>query len=364
MKWSLNIGSFRGIPVRIHATFLLILAWVALSYLRQGQSVGTAATGVLFVLAIFLCVVLHEFGHALVARKYGIRTRDITLLPIGGVARIERMPDDPRQELWLAIAGPSVNLAIATVLFVLLATTAALVPMSRLTVTTGPFLQRLMAVNVFLAAFNLLPAFPMDGGRVVRALLAMRMDYSRATHVAATLGQGMALLFGFLGFFFNPFLIFIALFVWIGAAQESSVANLRTLFNDVPVSSAMLTDFRTLHPDDTLQRAVELILAGYQQDFPVVVDGNVVGILSRNDLMTALAEHGQGHPVSAVMSTDFEAVDSSEMLQNAMARLQGCKCHIMPVLKAGVLRGLLTPENIAEFMMIHSALERSAGRTR
>lgn len=364
MKWSLNIGSFRGIPVRIHATFLLILAWVAVSYLRQGHGVGAAATGVLFVLAIFLCVVLHEFGHALVARRYGIRTRDITLLPIGGVARIERMPEDPRQELWLAAAGPSVNLAIAAVLFALLATTAALVPMSKLTVTTGPFLQRLMAVNLFLAAFNLLPAFPMDGGRVVRALLAMRMDYSRATHVAATLGQGMALLFGFLGFLFNPFLIFIALFVWIGAAQESSVANLRTLFSDVPVSSAMLTDFRTLHPDDTLQRAVELILAGYQQDFPVVVDGNVVGILSRNDLMSALAEHGQGHPVAAVMNTDFEVVDSSDMLQNAMARLQGCKCHIMPVLKAGVLRGLLTPENIAEFMMIHSALERSAARAR
>ena len=364
MKWSLNIGSFRGIPVRIHATFLLILAWVAVSYLRQGHGVGAAATGVLFVLAIFLCVVLHEFGHALVARRYGIRTRDITLLPIGGVARIERMPEDPRQELWLAAAGPSVNLAIAAVLFALLATTAALVPMSKLTVTTGPFLQRLMAVNLVLAAFNLLPAFPMDGGRVVRALLAMRMDYSRATHVAATLGQGMALLFGFLGFLFNPFLIFIALFVWIGAAQESSVANLRTLFSDVPVSSAMLTDFRTLHPDDTLQRAVELILAGYQQDFPVVVDGNVVGILSRNDLMSALAEHGQGHPVAAVMNTDFEVVDSSDMLQNAMARLQGCKCHIMPVLKAGVLRGLLTPENIAEFMMIHSALERSAARAR
>jgi len=364
MKWSLDIGSFRGIPVRIHATFLLILAWVALSFLRQGHSVGAAAAGVLFVLAIFLCVVLHEFGHALVARRYGIRTRDITLLPIGGVARIERMPDDPRQELVLAAAGPSVNLAIAALLFLLLSVSAALVPMSKLTLTTGPFLQRLMAVNFFLAAFNLLPAFPMDGGRVVRALLAMRMDYARATHVAATLGQGMALLFGFLGFFFNPFLIFIALFVWIGAAQESSVANLRTLFNDVPVSSAMLTDFRTLHPDDTLQRAVDLILAGYQQDFPVVVEGNVVGILSRNDLMSALAEHGRDYPVSEVMSTDFEVVDSSDMLQNAMARLQGCKCHIMPVLKAGILRGLLTPENIAEFMMIHSALERSAARAR
>ncbi|MDZ7337053.1 MAG: site-2 protease family protein [candidate division KSB1 bacterium] len=364
MKWSLNIGSFRGIPVRIHATFLLILAWVAAGYLRQGHSLGVAAAGVAFVLAIFLCVVLHEFGHALVARKYGIRTRDITLLPIGGVARIERMPDDPRQELWLAVAGPSVNLAIAAILlFVLLATTA-LVPMHRLNVTTGPFLQRLLVVNLFLAGFNLIPAFPMDGGRVVRALLAMRMDYARATHVAATLGQGIALLFGFIGFFVNPFLIFIALFVWIGAAQESSVASMRTLFTDVPVSSAMLTDFRALHPDDSLQRAIDLVLAGYQQDFPVVVDGTVVGILSRNDLMTALAEHGRDYPVSAAMTSEFEVVESSEMLQNAMARLQGCKCHVMPVVSAGVLRGLLTPENIAEFMMIHSALERSTGRRR
>ncbi|MCR4437720.1 MAG: site-2 protease family protein [bacterium] len=364
MKWSLNIGSFRGIPVRIHTTFLLILAWVAFSYLRQGHSLSVAAAGVGFVVAIFLCVVLHEFGHALVAQKYGIRTRDITLLPIGGVARIERMPDDPRQELWLAAAGPSVNIAIAAVLFIILNATTALVPMSKLTVTTGPFVQRLLLVNLFLAGFNLLPAFPMDGGRVVRALLAMRMDYARATHVAASLGQGMALLFGFLGAFFNPFLIFIALFVWIGAAQESSVTSLRTLFNDVPVSSAMLTDFRTLHPDDTLQRAVDLILAGYQQDFPVVVDGSVVGILSRTDLMSALAEHGQDYPVAQAMSKEFEVVESSDMLQNAMAKLQGCKCHIMPVLKAGTLRGLLAPENIAEFMMIHAALEKAVSRAR
>jgi len=211
MKWSWKIGEYKGIGVYIHATFLLIIIWVAYLHWDAGQSLAETINGIIFVLAIFACVVLHEFGHALTAQKYNIKTRDITLLPIGGVARLERMPDDPRQELYVALAGPAVNVVIAAAIFIWLMITSALEPVTSLTVTSGSFLERLMIVNIFLVLFNMLPAFPMDGGRVTRALLAMRMDYARATHIAANLGQGMALLFGFLGFFTNPFLIFIAL---------------------------------------------------------------------------------------------------------------------------------------------------------
>lgn len=360
MKWSVKIGEYRGIPVKIHATFILIILWVALSHWMQGEGLSATIAGIIFVLALFACVVLHEFGHALMAQRYNIKTRDITLLPIGGVARLERMPDDPRQELWVAIAGPLVNVIIAVVLFFWLQFTASMEPINKLTLTTGSFLERLMVVNIFLVVFNLLPAFPMDGGRVLRALLAMKMDYSRATHFAASVGQAMALLFGFLGFFTNPFLIFIALFVWIGAAQEASMISVKTAFDGIPVSSAMLTDFQVLFPRDSLSRAIQLILAGSQQDFPVVENGNVLGILTRDKLMRALAEHGQNFPVSEVMMKSFEKVESSEMLQSAMTRLQNCECRTMPVVKKGNLIGLLNMENIGEFMMIHSALKKAS----
>jgi Zn-dependent protease len=363
MKWSWKIGEYKGIGVYVHATFLLIIIWVAYSHWNAGQSLAATITGILFVLAIFGCVVLHEFGHALTAQKYNIKTRDITLLPIGGVARLERMPDDPRQELWVALAGPVVNVVIAIAIFAWLIVTSALEPVTSLTVTSGSFLERLMVVNIFLVVFNMLPAFPMDGGRVVRALLALRMEYARATHIAANLGQAMALLFGFVGFFTNPFLIFIALFVWIGAQQEASMAQVKTAFDGIPVSHAMLTDFYTLNSNDTLARAVQLILAGSQHDFPVLENGHVVGVLTRSDLMKALAEHGQSYPVSGVMRQDFEMADTSEMLQTAFTRLQGCDCRIMPVLKEDKLVGLLNMENVGEFIMINSALRKAAKTT-
>jgi Zn-dependent protease len=215
----------------------------------------------------FLCVVLHEFGHALTAKRYGIRTRDIILLPVGGVARLQRLPTNPLQELWVALAGPAVNVVIAVGLFIGLKVTASFEPMQMLTVTTGPFIERIMAVNLFLAAFNLLPAFPMDGGRVLRAVLATRKEYSRATQIAASIGQGMAVFFGFIGLFYNPLLLFIAFFVWIGAAQEASMAQMQSVVGGIPIQHAMLTDFRTLHKNDSLDHAIEMTLAGSQRTF-------------------------------------------------------------------------------------------------
>src|SRR5574341_2076356 len=321
MKWSWKIGEFAGIGVYVHATFVLLLVWIGLSSWLQGESVAGTLAAVGFIMALFACVLLHEFGHALTAKKYGIKTRDITLLPIGGVARLERMPDDPKQELWVALAGPAVNVVIAAVLFVGLQIATGFSSLPRLSLSEGSFAERLLMSNLTLVAFNMLPAFPMDGGRVLRALLATRMDYIRATQIAAGIGQGMALLFGFIGLFSNPFLLFIALFVWIGAAQESAMVQIRTSLGGIPVSRVMQTNFATLSPQDKLSRVVELILAGSQHDFPVVEDGHVVGILDRDTFIKALAEKGQSASVTEGMRRDLPEVDTHEMVEIGRAHV-------------------------------------------
>jgi Zn-dependent protease/CBS domain-containing protein len=363
MKWSTSIGTFAGIKVYVHTTFVMLIAWVAFAHWQTEHSVGAAVKGVGFIVALFGCVVLHEFGHALTAQRFGIKTRDITLLPIGGLARLERMPDDPRQELWVALAGPAVNGVIAAALFVVLQATATVAPLSTVGVTSGSFLQRLMIVNVLLAGFNMLPAFPMDGGRVLRALLAIRMDYTRATQLAANIGQGMALVFGLIGLFVNPFLMFIALFVWIGAGQEAAMTQMKWALGGIPVERAMVTDFRTLAPNDSLARAVELLLSGMQQDFPVVDARGVVGVLTRGDLLTALAGQDQQFPVAQVMRRDFVVADASDMLDITFQHLQGRECRTMPVVRRGNLVGLLTMDNVGEFLSVQAAIGgQSAGR--
>jgi len=361
MKWSWKLATVAGIGLYVHATFFLLIAWVGVTYWLAGGS-AAALSGIAFILALFACVVLHELGHALTARRYGIRTRDITLLPIGGVSRLERIPDDPRQEVWVSLAGPAVNVVIAAALYAWLLLSQTLRPLSALTMAGGPFLERLLLVNVSLAVFNLLPAFPMDGGRVLRALLAMRMDYVRATQVSAHVGQAMALVFGLIGLFSNPFLVFIAFFVWIGAAQEASMVQMRTALSGIPVSRAMLTNFQTVAPDDAAKRVLELILAGSQQDFPVVdggQGGRVAGVLLRSDVLKALAQRASDWRVRDVMRREFEVVDAADMLDTALARLQSCNCHTLPVTSRGALVGLLTMENVGEFLLIQSALGRS-----
>src|SRR5688572_26274278 len=244
--WSVRLARIAGIDVYVHATFFMVIAWIALVYWRQHGTLAAVVDGVGFILTLFACVVLHEFGHALTAARYGIRTRDITLLPIGGVARLERMPDVPIQELWVALAGPAVNVVIALMLFVWLQADGRWEPVDQVGVATGGFLERVMIANVYLVGFNLLPAFPMDGGRALRALLATRMEYTRATARAAVVGQGMAIVFAFVGLQGNPMLLFIALFVWIGAGQEASMTQMKSALAGIPLRRAMLTDFRTL----------------------------------------------------------------------------------------------------------------------
>jgi Zn-dependent protease/CBS domain-containing protein len=307
-----------------------------------------------FMLGLFTCVILHEFGHALTAKHYGIRTKDITLLPIGGVARLERMPEDPRQELWVALAGPAVNVAIAAALYAGLVISRGGFHLTELNLVSGTFAERLLMVNISLVLFNLLPAFPMDGGRVARALLARKMDYTRATQIAASLGQGMAVLFGIVGFFFNPVLMFIALFVWIGAAQEASMVLMKSALGGIPVSAAMMTEFATVAPHDSLAHVTQLVLSGSQHDFPVMDGDQVVGVITRDQLMKALARKDDPL-VSAIMTREVAGVEPSEMLEGVLQRLQASASRMLPVLHNQRLVGLLTAENLGEFLMIRTA---------
>lgn len=287
MAWSWKIGRLAGINVYMHWTFLLLIAFVGFLYLSRGATWVAAAIGIGFILALFSCVVLHELGHALMARRFGVPTRDITLLPIGGVARMQRIPEHPGQELLVAIAGPAVNVVIAIVLAGVLAATGQLgsaLSSGLLDISdigTGNFLPNLMWLNVILVVFNMLPAFPMDGGRVLRAVLAFFLEYTTATTIAATAGQAMAILFGMYGLLSHePILVLIAVFVFLGASAESQQTQVRTLLSNVAVQDAMLSRFRTLRPDDTLGTAIDELLAGSQHDFPVLDDGRYVGMLA------------------------------------------------------------------------------------
>ena len=363
MKWSWRVGSIAGIALYLHATFLLLVAWVAIGEYQTAGEVVAAIGGVLFVLAVFGSVLLHELGHALAARRYGIATRDITLLPIGGVARLERMPREPRQELVVALAGPAVNVLIALMLFAWLAMTGRIPTWLDASFTVGfldrDFAARLLAVNLWLVLFNLIPAFPMDGGRVLRAVLAMRTgNYEQATETAARIGRFFALVFGVIGLFVvgNPMLVIVALFVWLGAAGEASAVQTSAMLDGVPLQRLMITDIETVRPDDPLSRPVKLILDGFQQDFPVVAEGTVQGMLTRSALLKALAERGETSPVSAVMDRDFQQAAPDEPAEEVLARLKACGCHSMPVIQNGRLLGVLTMDNVGEYVMVQAAL--------
>ncbi len=363
MRGSLRIGRIAGIDIYIHWSFWLLILWILLIYLLAGQGIVLALRGVVLILAVFGCVVLHELGHALTARRFGIPTRDITLLPIGGLARLQRMPEDPNQEFWIAIAGPAVNVGIALLLYAFFKLAYGEIPVEDMFRMQGNLLAQLLWINIFLAAFNLLPAFPMDGGRILRALLARRMDYVRATQVAASIGQGMAILFAFIGLFFNPFLLLIALFVFVGAQEEAHAALMRTVVRGVPVSHAMITRFVVLHPEEPIERAVEELLSGYEQEFPVVENGRVVGVLTRKSLMKALAERGLSARVADAMVTECPTVEAHAMLEEAFELMQRSGCPVLPVTQRGELVGLLTLENVGEFLMINAALKQGVRRS-
>ena len=359
MRWSLRIGTIAGIRVELHVTFILFIGWVAVSRgLLTGQ-LGRSLAGVLLMLLIFACVLLHELGHALAARRYGIRTRDIVLLPIGGVARLERMPDQPWQEIVVAIAGPAVNVAIAAVLWGLMSALGR--PFDAEVARSGP-LEALLAVNLLMVGFNLIPAFPMDGGRVLRAVLALRLPYASATRIAATVGQAIALVFGIVGLFYNPMLLFVALFVFLAAGEEHAVVQARASLSGLPARAAMVTDFTTLDVADPLQRAVDILMAGNQQEFPVMEGGAVVGILARSDLLMALQRTAPTTLVGDVVTRERQVVEVGEPLEDVFQRMRAARRGALPVVSGDALVGMVTLENVTELLLVRDAIKRYSGR--
>jgi Zn-dependent protease/predicted transcriptional regulator len=363
-RWSWHLGSLFGIEVRVHATFVMLLAWVALSHLMHGHDVSVALGGVAYILAVFAIVVMHELGHALTARRFGIATRDITLLPIGGVARLERMPTNPSQELLVAIAGPAVNVALAGILFGVLAVMGAATDIGQLSVVGGPFLAKLMWTNVGLAVFNLLPAFPMDGGRVLRALVALRTDYLRATDIAAAVGQATALVFGLVGLFSNPFLVFIAFFVWVGAQEEAGMVHIRASLAGVPVSRAMIPGVVAVAPMQPVSDVVQHMLAGFQDDLPVVDDGALVGVVGRAEVLRGAVEGDANAPVSSIMVRAVPTVRETDSLDTALERLQESRRRSIPVVRDGLLVGMLPVENVAYLLQVRERARTTAAHGR
>ena len=361
MGWSINIGTIAGTVVRIHITFLLFLGWI---FLAGWYSSGADAawSGLAFMILLFACVLAHEFGHIFAARPFGVSTPTVTLLPIGGVARLERIPEKPSEEFLVAIAGPLVNVAIAIVLVVVFGASLDARNLTGMDNSAVHLLDRLAVVNIFLVLFNMIPAFPMDGGRVLRALLATRLGHVRATEIAASIGQVVAFGLGFLGLFGNPLLIFIAIFVYLAASSEAQLVAIRAMSRDVPVSAAMMTQIARLAPDAHIDEAVTTLLRTSQSEFPVVdTDGRLVGVLGRADMIRALKERGPDARIADAMTKDIPTIGHRACLDEAFRLLQEKQAPAVGVVDAeGKLAGLITSETVGEMLMVREALPQGA----
>ncbi|MGB3799947.1 MAG: site-2 protease family protein [Lewinella sp.] len=362
MTWTFRIGRIAGIDLKLHWTFLILLGWVFLSYFRQTGELTDGLTGVGFILALFGCVVLHELGHALAARRYGVSTRNIVLLPIGGVANLERLPENPREELIVAAAGPAVNVVIAILLGIIVSVTGGLPDQEALQAITVPtgrnFLIGLLSVNILLVLFNLIPAFPMDGGRMLRAVLSMKFDRAKATNIAAKLGQALAIVFVFLGFFGNFWLVFIGLFIYLGAGGENRTVGMQALLEGYHVEDAVMHQYTALNVHQTLDYAVSVLLDGQERDFVVLEDGEPAGILTRDDLIRGLKEHGRDGRIGQVARRpDLLELSADSELQKAYQQLRGSATPICFVRDAmGRISGVLNLENIEEVLLLRRAL--------
>lgn len=363
MTSSLKIGNFAGIRVQIHWTFWLLFLFIAFLVFSKDGDFTDLFWHSLFIIGLFLCVVLHEFGHALTARKYGIPTRSITLLPIGGLASLKKIPDHPKQEFFVAIAGPAVNVVIAILLaFVVSAETftsmdAGMLQEELSMIDAGNFLFYMLTANIALVLFNLIPAFPMDGGRIFRALLSMKMGRIKATQIAASLGKLFALAFFLYGLFYGIILSIIAVFIWFGAHSENIMIQQLELMKGYRIRDAMITKYSSLQPNDTLKTAVDKILAGTEQDFVVVEAGEVVGILYMADLSQALRQSGEETSIKEVMDKSVVTLKADEPLSNAYQQLNRRNRNFFPVLENGKIIGVMDMNNINEFLTFRSAFD-------
>ena len=350
-----SFGSVRlfGVPVRLHFTFILMLVFLLVAGVGARQS---GASTILYILALFASVLLHEVGHALVARHYGIRTIEIVMFPIGGVSRPERQPK-PREELWISLAGPTVNLLIAMALLGWIALRSGFVTLEQLRQPTDANLaERIALGNLALWLFNLLPAYPMDGGRILRAALALRRPVEEATRIASGAGQALAIALGLFGLLGGNFLlVFVALFVYLGATQEGAAARGRIATAGYQVEAAMITDFRTLGHGDTIRDAGNLLLATSQHDFPVMHGETVVGLLSRSALVRAMLTDGPEAYVAGAMDRNFKRVAPDTPLSEVFPQLTAPGACALVIDSQDRLRGLLTSENLSEFILLRQA---------
>jgi len=360
MNWSIKLFRAKGIDVKVHLTFVLILIWAAYQWsVSTGEGLMGAVFGIVATLLLFASVTLHEFGHSLQALKFGIPVHDITLMPMGGLARIEEIPEDPGKEIRIAIAGPLVNFIIAGVLFGigLLLNTRAIISLDELYLSMGQvswngMLAYLTMTNLLLGLFNLIPAYPMDGGRILRASLAKRLGHSKATQIAVNVGQGLALLFGLWGFMNGSYtLVLIAIFVWMGAGQEGKDTAVKNILSEMKVSQAMTRQPQILRANDGLSKAIGLILSTSQSDFPVTEWGSnqVVGLLCEKDLLKSLQVHDKTTPVRDVMQIKFPTATLDQPLYEAQKHMVTGRVRAMPVVDdEGDIIGLLTSTDINE----------------
>lgn len=358
-KWSLSLGKYAGIKLFVHWTFPILIIWVFLMYSRMGNNFSDGVMGVLFIMVLFICVVLHEFGHALTAKRFHIKTRDITLYPIGGIASLENMPENPRQELLVALAGPAVNVVIAAILWIYLTLSGSMPDLSTLQTADQmqalPFVFSLLAANVVLVVFNMIPAFPMDGGRVLRALLAFRMNRASATRLAAGIGRIFAIIFVLFGFLFNFWLVLIGLFIYMSASGEATYETTKDVLRNLSVKDVLMTKYTVLSPDDTLEKAVQILLDGQEREFLVVQNDLVMGILTRKALISGLSDFGKTDLVSNVMQKEFMTLTPEMRLKDIFSKMLRNDSTVYPVQKEGRLLGMVNRENVNELIMVKQA---------
>ncbi|MGO8670505.1 MAG: site-2 protease family protein [Capsulimonadaceae bacterium] len=347
--WSLQIATVAGIPIRLHFTFFLGLFYFA----SFGN--GSLPTRVALTLAVFACVALHELGHCLVALHYKIPVRDITLYPIGGIASIERRPG-PVQEFWIALAGPAVNVVIAGILWAIIVNTPGGWNLSASMSAGRLLLLSVCATNIVLVLFNMIPAFPMDGGRVLRAILAMKMPPARATSIAAAIGQILAIGFAVAAIVWHtsPMLMLIALFVFIGAGQEAVSYRQAAGLEGVMAEQAMMTEVRTLAVNNTLKEAADILVSSPQHDFPVMYADTVQGVLTRNGLLRGLSSEGPGAYVAGIMDRKFYSVAPNMDLALVLPHLREYEGPVLVIDPGpdGRLLGVISAENVAEFLAV------------
>jgi Zn-dependent protease/CBS domain-containing protein len=351
MKWSWRAGRVAGIAIELHATLLILVTWVLVSRWLASGSLAAVLLSSGFVVGLFGSVLLHELAHALVARRFGVGTRAITLLPIGGMADLERAPDRPGQELAIAAAGPMASALLGAAFYVV---AAAGLRGPREGITGASLVVAVATTNAIIAVFNLLPAFPMDGGRILRALLAMRMPHARATRLAARIGQALAALMGVIGVFSSPMLVLVALFVWIGAAEEAAAVERRARLQSLSVAGVMVTRFAAVTPDERIEDALAIAMHGFQQDFPVLEDGRLVGVLDRNDLLRAAHRGDTRALVGSVMSRTFPVCAPDERLADVTPRFAAMRTPLIPVLRGRRVVGILTLDHVEERLALSS----------